>query len=127
MIGKNDICYGAELYRRYNVWNYDLEKEQDDYIFEPEDRLNKLKEYYTQKDLNVKTIGEISDYLTYGLGINNMVIDDMHIEIGCLSVESELEIEELGESVSEKIYEVAEFVEEITYKVDESKLILEIR
>ena len=128
MLNKRDIGTGAELYRGYNVWCNEVERENDgdEYLFDSEDRLDKIKEYYSRDNIKINNIDEIGDYLTYTLDVKNTVLDDLHIYIGCLSLDSELEIEELSEVLSEKILEVAEFVETITPLIADNTLVLKI-
>lgn len=102
-----DLMCGAELYRRYNMLNFNNENNDngDEYIFDCEDRLNKLKQYYTNSDIELHNIEEISDYLTYGYEIHNEVLDDNTLKIKCSSVSDDYieYLDELANDVCNKI------------------------
>lgn len=123
--GSLDLLHGAELYRRYNVWGNETENKKDDYLLSNDERLSNVIDYYSSEDLYcLKTIGEVSDYFTYKLGVKNTVIDENHLKFGCASIENIEEIEKLASRLCDL---VSGLVNDVLYEInDENSIILEI-
>ena len=125
-----DLMCGAELYKRYNMLNFNNENNDngDEYIFDCEDRLNKLKQYYMSNDLELHNIGAISDYLTYGYDIHNEVLDNNTLKIKCSSVQNDnIEyLDELANYVCNKILIVTDCDIEYLINYENRNIIINI-
>ena len=72
-----DLLEGAELYRRYNMWQEtEGSRKGSEYLFNSEDRLDNLIDYYSDEKLYINDIGELSNMFTYKFGITNRVDED---------------------------------------------------
>lgn len=114
--GQLDLLHGAELYRRYKVYDEKLDKREDEYILDREERLNNIIDYFSDDKLVIKDINDLSDYYTYKFGINNY-IENNNLIFGCASLDTEM-IELLAERVYELAFEVEGYFEEVNYDID---------
>lgn len=114
--GQLDLLHGAELYRRYKVYDEKLDKREDEYILVREERLNNIIDYFSDDKLVIKDINDLSDYYTYKFGINNY-IENNNLIFGCASLDTEM-IELLAERVYELAFEVEGYFEEVNYDID---------
>lgn len=114
--GQLDLLHGAELYRRYKVYDEKLDKIEDEYILDREERLNNIIDYFSGDKLVIKDINDLSDYYTYKFGINNY-IENNNLIFGCASLDTEM-IELLAERVYELAFEVEGYFEEVNYDID---------
>lgn len=114
--GQLDLLHGAELYRRYKVYDEKLDKREDEYILDREERLNNIIDYFSDDKLIIKDINDLSDYYTYKFGINNY-IENNNLIFGCASLDTEM-IELLAERVCELAFEVEGYFKEVNYDID---------
>lgn len=114
--GQLDLLHGAELYRRYKVYDEKLDKREDEYILDREERLNNIIDYFSDDKLIIKDINDLSDYYTYKFGINNYIKNN-NLIFGCASLDTEM-IELLAERVYELAFEVEGYFEEVNYDID---------
>lgn len=114
--GQLDLLHGAELYRRYKVYDEKLNKREDEYILDREERLNNIIDYFSDDKIIIKDINDLSDYYTYKFGINNY-IENNNLIFGCVSLDTEM-IELLAERVYELAFEVEGYFEEVNYNID---------
>lgn len=124
--GQLDLLHGAELYRRYKVYDERPTNNGEEYILDKEERLNSVIKYYSDDSLFIKDINDLSDYYTYKFDINNS-IQDNKLVFSCISLDTE-EIELLAERIYELAFDVDGYFEEINYDIDylDKKIYIEI-
>lgn len=120
-----DLLTGAEMYRRYNMWNNTNENRKgNEYLFDSEDRLNNVVDYYNNKNLYINNIGELSDVFTYKFKITNRIEESNKLIFGVLDFGYEnglRAIEDLACKLCEMALEVDSVFHNCNYKIlDES-------
>lgn len=128
-----DITHGAELYRKYEMLGEGKEetKKEDHYLFEEGHRLDKLRQYYQRKGIELETIGSLSDCFIYGFNLDNKETDnknELEFELDKMkNIEDTLELGDKVFDITNSLMVDSEcFFEDFRVKVLEDSVVLHL-